>query len=438
MKRITCSARQQGQACATCYMSHVIRRIKNFYHLVEAFAANVYYGFPSRKLKVIGVTGTDGKTTTTHLICHILNSVGIKTSMISSIGAQISGSNFDTGLHITTPSSFAIQKLLRKAVNEGNRYFVIETTAHGLDQNRIWGINYSLAVLTNVTHEHLNSLDGYDYFRTYENYLCTKTKLLLLADLAIINKDDQSYNEVKKILEKNRHRYVTYSLTGKADYCWHKNIKTNIAGEMNKSNIMAAYAVAKEMNIDEEKIIRAINTFSLPEGRLDVVFNKGFMVIVDFAHTINGLNQVLRTVKENFLKGKGKLIHVFGSAGLRDVSKRKSMGRVSGKYADIVILTEEDYRTEDPYKICEQIGKGLQEQGFVLVKDNLLEQNNKKIYTIIVNRKDAIKKAISIARKNDLIILTGKGHEKSLCRGKIEYPWDEKAIVLKTIEKLKL
>ncbi len=203
---------------------------------------------------------------------------------------------------------------------------------------------------------------------------------------------------------------------------------------MNRYNILAAYSAAKLLGIDEKEILKAIETFRLPLGRLDIVYDKNFKVIIDFAHTINGLHQILKTLKEEILEG-GRIIHVFGSAGLRDKTKRPLMGRESGQYADLVILTEEDYRTEDLYKICEQIAEGLKKQDFIYKEPKFLEQNDKKIYTIIPDRAQAIKKAISVAKEGDIVILTGKGHEKSLCRGGKEDPWDEKGEVLNFLNK---
>src|SRR3989344_4592910 len=155
------------------------QRIKNIYHLFNAFLANVWFGFPSRHLTVIGVTGTDGKTTTTSLIYHILHESGYNTSMISSVGAIIGGKKYDVGFHVTTPSPWALQKFIRKTIDVGSKYLVLETTSHALDQHRVFGINYDVGVLTNVTHEHL------DYHKTYENYARTKAKLLKMAKKAI-------------------------------------------------------------------------------------------------------------------------------------------------------------------------------------------------------------------------------------------------------------
>jgi len=389
-----------------------IQKLKNIFHLTNAFLANVFYGFPSKKITVIGVTGTDGKTTTTHLIAHILKSCGKKVSYISTIFAKIGEKEYDTGFHVTTPNPWLIQKLIKEAVNNKDEYFILETTSHALDQNRVWGINYKIGVLTNVSHEHL------DYHLSYEDYLKTKVKLLKKADVAFFNKDDRSYLYVKKML-KGRKKIIEYQKL--------PIIKKNFPNleKFNQENFSAAYLVALSLGLKSEEVLKAIKTFNLPKGRLDLVYDKDFKVIIDFAHTPNAFLRVLPEIRKKYLKGKGRLIHVFGAAGLRDDKKRPLMGEVAGQYDDLVILTEEDYRTESLFKICEQIAKGLIKKNFIEKSYNLIEQNDKKVYTIFEKRQEAINFAIKIANPQDVVVLTGKSHEKSLCRGKIEYPWDE-------------
>jgi len=389
-----------------------IQKLKNIFHLTNAFLANVFYGFPSKKITVIGVTGTDGKTTTTHLIAHILKSCGKKVSYISTIFAKIGEKEYDTGFHVTTPNPWLIQKLIKEAVNNKDEYFILETTSHALDQNRVWGINYKIGVLTNVSHEHL------DYHLSYEDYLKTKVKLLKKADVAFFNRDDRSYLYVKKML-KGRKKIIEYQKL--------PIIKKNFPNleKFNQENFSAAYLVALSLGLKSEEVLKAIKTFNLPKGRLDLVYDKDFKVIIDFAHTPNAFLRVLPEIRKKYLKGKGRLIHVFGAAGLRDDKKRPLMGEVAGQYDDLVILTEEDYRTESLFKICEQIAKGLKKKNFIQKSYNLIEQNDKKVYTIFEKRQEAINFAIKMANPQDVVVLTGKSHEKSLCRGKIEYPWDE-------------
>jgi UDP-N-acetylmuramoyl-L-alanyl-D-glutamate--2,6-diaminopimelate ligase len=404
----------------------ITRKLKNYFHLIEAVLANLYYGFPGSSLKVIGVTGTDGKTTTAHLVYHILKLAGKKVSMISTVYAKIADKEYDTGLHTTTPGAFLIQKLLRTAVEAGDEYFILETTSHALDQNRVYGINYDISVVTNITHEHL------DYHQNYGNYLSAKAKLILNSKIGIINKDDRSYARLKELGDLNKIKIVSYGID-EGDHLPDFDSLGLELTEFNRYNYTAAYALAQEIGVDKETIFSAMKTFKLPIGRLETVYNKDFKVVIDFAHTPNAIDNVLQAVKKMNVSESGRIIHVFGSAGLRDRSKRALMGAASGKYADIVILTEEDYRTEDPFNICQQIGEGLIKQGFQLIENKLIDQKADKCYTIITNREKAIRKAVSVARKGDIIIVTGKSHEKSLCRGKTEYPWDEKKAVLNAL-----
>ncbi len=362
----------------------MFQKLKNIYHLLQAILANILFGFPSRKLKVIGITGTDGKTTTTHLIAHILKTAGKKASFVSSIHASIGGKESDIGFHVTTPSSFALQKLLKQSADNHDEYFVLETTSHALDQNRVWGVNYEVGIITNITHEHL------DYHKNYEEYVKTKLKLLEMAKVGIRH-TDKIANIVKQI----------------------PNLTL-----FNKHNYSSAFMVCKELGISDKEILKAMMMFELPKGRVDLVYDKDFKVIIDFAHTPNALLQLLPAVRKRYLKKGGRLIHVFGSAGLRDFTKRPLMGEASAKYSDVILITEEDYRTEDLKKICEQIGSGIKNKG----------------YKIIVDRQDAINQAIKIAKTGDIVVLTGKAHEKSLCRGKTEEPWDEYKAVEKALE----
>jgi UDP-N-acetylmuramoyl-L-alanyl-D-glutamate--2,6-diaminopimelate ligase len=395
-----------------------MQSLKNIYHLLTAILANIIYGFPSRHLTVIGVTGTDGKTTTTCLIHHILQSNGKKTAMISTVGASINNKMYDIGFHVTTPSPFGIQRYIRQAVDSGHVYLVLETTSHALDQFRVWGVKYDIGVLTNITHEHL------DYHKTYDMYLSTKLKLLQQSNISIVNMDDSSYKTIHTSLTKiyattkknivlaksEGNLIITYSLTNQnADITLKKfPFTTHLIGAFNKQNCLAAIAATHQVGISNDAIRQAILTFQAPIGRQEVVYNKDFRVIIDFAHTPNALEKILPEVKQT----SGKLIHVFGSAGLRDRSKRPLMGKAADKYDDIIILTAEDPRSENVQDICGQIAQGIT-----------------KKYTTIPDRKKAIQYAISIAQKNDTVLITGKGHEKSINYGHGEESWNEFRIV---------
>jgi UDP-N-acetylmuramoyl-L-alanyl-D-glutamate--2,6-diaminopimelate ligase len=409
-----------------------MQEIKNKFHLINAYLACWWYGFPGRKIKVIGVTGTDGKTTTTSLIYHILKNCNIKASMITTIYANIGGKIYDTGLHTTTPDPWSIQKYLAKAYSEGCEYFILETTSHALDQNRVWGIDFHSSVITNVTQEHL------DYHKTFGNYLKAKAELLLNSKTCYINRDDDSFEELAKILSENNIKFKTYGLKNKSDFNWQKNTKTKLLGEINKYNILSAIAVLSDSNISDKDMKNAISSFESPKGRMEIAYKKAFTVIVDFAHTPNSIFNALQTIRQEYVNGQGRLIHVFGSAGKRDEGKRPMMGEASGRFSDLVILTEEDHRTERAELIIEQISYGLLRNGFKYLMPQVFKTTKEdKVYTSIIDREKAISLAIAMAKKGDVIAITGKSHEKSLCRGEVECPWDEFEAVKRAVKSKK-
>ncbi|MDP3974488.1 MAG: UDP-N-acetylmuramyl-tripeptide synthetase [bacterium] len=390
----------------------------NIYHLFIAILANFYYGFPSRKLTIIGISGTDGKTTTTHLVHHVLKLTSNKVIMTSSISTP--------GLHVTTPNPFTIQKLIKKAVLNNCKYFIIETTSHALDQNRLWGIKFDVSAITNITFEHL------DYHKNYINYLKTKAKLVCNSKVSILNKDDQSYEMLSDYLKKKNKKFLTYSLKNKADFNFdhYKELQLNLP-LFNKYNYLTAYSILRTLKVPDDEIKKGFKSFILPHGRFEKVYDKKFQVYIDFAHTPNAFKAILN----EFSKLKtNRLIHVFGSAGWRDNQKRQLMGKISSDFADVIILTEEDYRTEDLNRINIDIKSGIN-KNFTEVKAEALSSSSKNIFTQINDRENAIKKAISIATEGDIIVITGKGHEKSLARGNKEYPWNEKETIKKFLIK---
>lgn len=407
----------------------MIRTIKNFYHLIIAMIACVYYRFPSNSVRVIGITGTDGKTTTTSLIYHILTSSGKKASMVSTVYAKVGTKEYDTGFHVSTPHSFVVQKFLRKSADNKDDFFIMETTSHALDQNRVFGVRYETAIITNITHEHL------DYHGSYENYVHAKAKLLLNATNRVVNADDESYKLLKTML-KNTSNTVTYGLKhGEYNMDISEKIGKPLA-HFNKYNYLAAYVACKQAGLSDDQIWKGMKSFTLPPGRMEVLQDKPFTVIVDFAHTPNSVKEALSTIKDMYVKGNARLIHVFGSAAKRDIYKRPVMGAESGKIADLVILTEEDYRDEDPYGIASEIISGLVKAGFTESLPEVFGKH-KKTYTVIIDRKTAVEKALVIAKPGDVVVFTGKGHEKSLCRGNVEYPWDEQKTIRTVLKTLK-
>lgn len=387
----------------------MIRKLKNLYHLFGAIFVNVLYLFPGKKMTVIGVTGTDGKTTTVNLIYHILSENGYSTSMLTSIGAFVGKKEYDTGYHVTTPSALSLQKIFRKAAKAKSKYFVLEVTSHALDQHRIWGILFKVGVLTNISSEHL------DYHKTFDHYLKTKEKLLKFADIAVVNRDDSSYtllSESKNL--KEAENWITYGFTESAEVNL-ENFKfesRRLIGNFNKYNVLAAAAVCKRLGLSDDQIKNAVKTFKMPMGRVDFIYDEDYAVVIDFAHTSNAFEQLLSALREITT---GRIIHVFGSAGERDRAKRPFMGEISSKYSDILFLTSEDPRSEDANKIIDEIAAGI-------------EKKDAKVFKL-VDRRDAIEAAIEMAGKGDLVVITGKAHEKSMTYGKKETHWNEYEVV---------
>lgn len=389
---------------------------KNKKHLLESIWAVIKHRYPARHLKVIGVTGTDGKTTTVHLIYSILKEAGFSVAMVSTVAAFVDDEEIDTGFHVTTPDAKFLQPLLRKFVDGKIEYLVLEATSHGLDQHRVLGCNFLIGVLTNVTHEHL------DYHQTFERYLAAKAKLFRKVKMAILNRDDKHFNYFKRVAR--RAKIVTYGIDKKADFTPEKfKFRTELPGKYNLYNCLAAIATASSLGIDNEIIKRALLSFEPVKGRMEEIKEgQNFKVIIDFAHTPNGLEKALTTLKSQ--KGRGKLIVVFGCAGERDVKKRPMMGEIAAKLADFVVLTAEDPRTEDVNQIIEQIIRGCQKAGGV----------EDETFFRIPDRQEAINFAIQeLAKENDIVVICGKGHEKSMCFGKTEIPWSDQEAAKKAI-----
>lgn len=387
--------------------------INLFYHLPKAILANILYGFPTKKLKVIGITGTDGKTTTTNMVYRILRDCGKKVSMVSTINAVVGGKVYDTGFHVTSPDPFMVQKFAQQAVSNGDEYLVLEVTSHGLDQYRFWGINFEVGVITNITHEHL------DYHKTFENYSKAKLSLLKNSKYAVLNQNIRGDWGDK---ENTGDKVITFGLD-KGDFN-QKEIKLNlkVPGDYNLENALAAMAAAFVLDIPKKVALKALEDFEGVKGRMEEIKNnKDIKIVVDFAHTPNGLEQVLRTLKR---QSGGRLIAVFGSAGKRDVRKRFLMGKIAGKFADIAVITAEDPRGELE-KINLQIVEGI-------IKEGGMKDIN---FFLIDNREKAISFAINkLAKKGDTVGIFGKGHEESMnLDGKVELPWSDFDAVQKAL-----
>ena len=364
------------------------QQIKNYYHLVQAILANILYGFPSTKLKVIGVTGTDGKTTTTSLIYHILKENGKKVSMISTIFAEIGGKVYDTGFHVTTPSPFTVQKYLQQAVDNGDEYFVLETTSHALDQFRVFGIQFAVGIITNITHEHLL------YHQTYENYVRAKTRVLKMSKVKIINRDDLSYKHIIQLLPE--YKLITYGLRNESTYQLDIAQKLNKdLPEFNKYNYLAAYSVSKQLGLDDDSVFNAMNSFANPAGRMETIYDQDFKVIIDFAHTPNAILEALKAIRA--AHKDRRIVHLFGSASERDDSKRPMMGEASGQYADLVIVTEEDHRREDTVNVAKEIAEGLDKKDFKFVEESQFGTEN-RTYAIEPSRQKAVELAFKMIK----------------------------------------
>jgi UDP-N-acetylmuramoyl-L-alanyl-D-glutamate--2,6-diaminopimelate ligase len=410
-------------------------QVQDTRHALGLVAA-AFYGHPGRNLFVIGVTGTDGKTTTSNLIYQTLLAAGLNTGIISTVNAVIGSEELDTGFHVTTPEAPEVQRYLARMVSAGLTHVVLETTSHGLAQERVTGCEYDVAVVTNITHEHL------DYHGSYEAYRAAKGKLFSgLAETAkkiggnpraaVLNLDDSSIEYLHSI---SPGRKYCYSTRQKADYyvktysaspdgmtfevftqADHYAFKTKLVGEYNLSNCLAAIAVTNGvMGLPMSAVQTGIASLQGIAGRMQVInLGQKFTAIVDFAHTPNALKVALETART---LTKGRVIAVFGSAGLRDREKRRMMAETSADLADISILTAEDPRTESLDGILAEMAQGAESHGAL----------EGKTYLRIPDRGEAIKTAVRMAKPGDLVIACGKGHEQSMCFGETEYAWDDR------------
>lgn len=422
----------------------VLDRYKNSLHFLTSVKETIKNGYPARKLKVIGVTGTDGKTTTAHLIYEILRKAGKRVALISTVAAYLDTGVIDTGHHVTTPDATFLQPLLRDMVKKGIEHVVLEASSHGLDQHRVLGCNFLVGVLTNVTREHL------DYHKTFEAYRRSKRKLFRGVKYAVLNEDDGSFDYFLQSIKKGA-QVISYGLAGSpillaANIKENKtgstfniksagrvySIKTALFGKYNVSNILASAGAAQALGIDWSLIKKGVADFRGVEGRMqEVNLGQPFRVIVDFAHTPNGLENLLATLT-NQKEKNSRLIVVFGCAGERDREKRQAMGGISAKLADVSILTAEDPRREDVNSIIDRIMEGAKNAGATeVIKTELTNPRapKKNRYVVEPDRKKAIELAISIARKGDIVAICGKGHERSINIGGVEIPWSDQEVV---------
>jgi len=397
-----------------------VNRLK---HLPTAVLANLVYGWPSRKLLVVGVTGTKGKTTTAVFLHHLLEKSGLKTGLISTIAAKIGEKEIDTGFHVTAPDHFPLQALLAQMVKRGLEYVVLEVTSHGLEQYRFWGINFSGGIITNVAEDHL------DYHGTWKKYLLAKAKLFAKTQFAVLNVEDRSYPYLKDMVKG---KIITYGRTeGDLNL---KNCPFNLPlkDDFNKLNLLAAIATAQLLGVDKINIQRALLDLSLPVGRMEVI-QKEPLVVVDFAHTPQSLAVVLASLRRA-VKPHGRLIAVFGCAGERDPGRRK-MGKLAAELADITVITAEDPRTEGVKKISGEIAFWAKKGGAKEASQEQVTREMKQVFLRIDDREKAIEKALELVEVGDVVGIFGKGHEQSMCFGRIEYPWSDQKAVKKILQK---
>ena len=375
-----------------------------------------YFKNPSKKLSLIGITGTNGKTTTATLLHKLFKLYGFKVGLLSTNKILIDGKEFKTNL--TTPDSYKLNFYLSEMVNSNIEYCFMEVSSHSIDQERISNLDYDIGVYTNISHDHLN------YHKTFKNYIYTKKKFfdsLSKDSYSLINIDDKNSSVM---VQNTRSKIKTYSLKKLSDYnikiienniegliiqLNNKLIHTQITGKFNAYNLVAVYAVCDILGLDQNKSIELLSKIKPVEGRFQVIAKNGITGIVDFAHTPDAIEKVLVSVKD-YVKGDGIIITVVGCGGGRDKEKRNKMGYVSSELSDLTIFTSDNPRNEDPNQIIEDMKMGV---GYKKIK---------KVKTII-DRKDAIKYAVSKSKVNDILLVLGKGHEKYQIVGdkKIEF-----------------
>ena len=396
------------------------------YHWLKALVAAMRYKFPGKKLHVIGVTGTNGKTTTCFMIWKMLNDAGYKAGLMTTVAWGTDKLEPELN-HMTTVDPMTLNKRISKIVQSGAEYLVLEVTSHAMAQHRTLGVPFEVAVFTNLTHEHL------DYHKTMRRYAAAKAKLFKKAKFGIINADDEYAETFKKASLK----YITYGIkngemraenlkmgvSGVKYSCGDIKVETKIPGEFNVYNSLAAVAVGKRLGLSNEQIERGVEDLEAVEGRMNVVDEgQDFTVIVDYAHAPDALIKVFDSIN-GF---KGRIISVHGGAGRRDPSTRPIRGGILGKCSDIVIITEDDSRDEDPEKIAAAFVEGAQKAGKVLDKDLFVE----------LDRAKAIEMALKMAKKGDLVLLLGKGHEKTILRADGPHDFEDVKVARKILKKL--
>lgn len=404
-----------------------------------AYLAAAWHGCPARFLKMVGITGTDGKTTTTNLLYHILQAHGHKVGMISTVNAVIGRQTLETGLHTTTPDSPEVQRYLAHMLEANTEICLLEVTSHGLAHHRVTGCEFDVAIVTNITHEHLDLHGSLDAYRAAKAMLFESLATATAKGLpktAILNCDDWSFDYLKEKLARTGVAWFGYSLAGhpEAHISAHEviyrpdktcftiqwgesnfRVETNLVGDYNISNCLAATLAALEVfKVAPATVQEGIAALSGVPGRMERIDEgQPFMAVVDFAHTPNALRRSL-TVARTLTSGR--VIAVFGCAGLRDVEKRTMMGHIAAELAHYTIITAEDPRTENLDAI-------IAETANTMLADGAIEGET---FERVPDRGQALYRAVQLAQPHDLVIALGKGHEQSMCFGTVEYPWDDR------------
>ena len=415
------------------------------YHFLTAEVAGIKYGFPGKKMTVIGVTGTNGKTSTSFLIWKMLNNAGRKAGLMTTVAwggvPGMEGTPGDNGSreagpdglhkqlkHMTTVDSMTLNRRMKAIYEAGAEYLVLEVTSHAMCQFRTLGIPIEIAVMTNVTHEHL------DYHKTFANYRAAKVKLFKKAKYGVINADDKSSAFFSQAVPESitygiergqlRASNLQLSATGVTYDVKDFEIKTQIPGKFTVYNTLAAVAVGLKLGLSEKEIADGLFALESVEGRMNrVEAGQNFTAIVDYAHTPDAFLKVYESVAPN---KNGRIISLFGGAGRRDETTRDERGEIAAKYSDVCIICEDDSRDEDPMAIAKMFLVGCERAGMVLDKDVFIE----------IDRKKAIEKAVSMAKKGDIVLILGKGHEKTILRNDGEHPFEDLVETEKAIKKI--
>lgn len=395
------------------------------YHFLLAFFGAFFYGFPSKKLKIIGITGTGGKSTVVEFCHQIFKEAGYKTASISSISFKIKDKEWPNTLKMTMPGRLKLQRFLRQAVKAGCQYAILEVTSEGILQHRQKFIDFDVAVFTNLSPEHIEHHGSFEKYREAKGKLFEQTKKVHIVNLNDKNAAYFSKFEAEKKIGFPEAKNIQENSTGISFEVQNTKFNLNLLGKFNVQNALAAICVGLSQGIELETCKKALKKVKEIPGRMEIVIKEPFRVIVDYAHTPDSLEKVYQTIQGS------RMICVLGATGGgRDKWKRPKLGEIAAKYCDEIIITNEDPYDEPPQKIMDQIEEGI--------SINQLNQHKSAVYKIL-DRREAIKKALSLASPNDIVIITGKGSEPWMCvAGGKKIPWDDREIVRDESKKLNL